>query len=99
MLVMGSSLRVTPAADMPHLLAKRGNKLVIVNLQGTPLDDEAAMRVNCKCDTFMKAVMQKMGVCVREREREGGCSSIICDIVICVLSLESANVSCVDAFH
>lgn len=31
-LVLGSSLRVTPAADMPLATAEMGNKLVIVNL-------------------------------------------------------------------
>lgn len=31
-LAMGSSLRVTPAADIPAEVANRGGKLVIVNL-------------------------------------------------------------------
>ena len=31
-LVLGSSLRVIPAADMPTLSVSRGGKLVIVNL-------------------------------------------------------------------
>lgn len=31
-LSLGSSLRVTPAADMPALVGERNKKLVIVNL-------------------------------------------------------------------
>lgn len=31
-LSLGSSLRVTPAADMPAMVAERNKKLVIVNL-------------------------------------------------------------------
>jgi len=36
-LAMGSSLTVTPAADIPKHVGKHG-KLIIVNLQKTPLD-------------------------------------------------------------
>lgn len=34
---MGSSLTVNPAADIPKTVGKNG-KLIIVNLQKTPLD-------------------------------------------------------------
>ena len=37
-LCMGSSLRVTPAADIPLHTFEKGGKLVIVNLQKTPID-------------------------------------------------------------
>lgn len=42
-LTMGSSLRVTPAADVPKTVFENGGKLVIVNLQKTPLDAYAAL--------------------------------------------------------
>ena len=58
-LAMGSSLTVTPAADMPRTTSKRG-KLVVVNLQRTPLDDRAAMKINAFCDTVMQMLMQKL---------------------------------------
>lgn len=61
---MGSSLTVTPAADMPLEVAERGNKLVIINLQKTPLDSEAALRINGECDKVMKLVMAKLGLAV-----------------------------------
>ena len=47
-LAMGSSLTVTPAADIPKDVSKKG-KLVIVNLQSTPLDNCAFMRINALC--------------------------------------------------
>ena len=41
MLVAGSSLTVTPAADIPHLAVECGAKAIIVNLQPTDLDQTA----------------------------------------------------------
>ena len=58
-LAMGSSLTVTPAADMPKTTSKRG-KLVVVNLQKTPLDDRAALNIHAFCDTVIQMLMQKL---------------------------------------
>eukprot|EP00698_Gefionella_okellyi_P013523 TRINITY_DN3709_c0_g1_i4.p1 TRINITY_DN3709_c0_g1~~TRINITY_DN3709_c0_g1_i4.p1 ORF type:complete len:394 (+),score=67.84 TRINITY_DN3709_c0_g1_i4:82-1263(+) len=57
-LVLGSSLRVTPAADMPATTAERGGRLVICNLQTTPLDGVAAMVVRARTDDLLKLVME-----------------------------------------
>jgi NAD-dependent SIR2 family protein deacetylase len=62
---MGSSLTVTPAADVPKDVGKKG-KLIIVNLQKTPLDKYAFIRVNALCDNFMKKLAQKLELKVRE---------------------------------
>lgn len=43
-LVLGSSLTVTPAADVPREAKEAGARLVIVNLQKTPLDGLASLR-------------------------------------------------------
>lgn len=59
-LAMGSSLRVTPAADMPETVAEKGGKLVIVNLQATPLDSVAALVIHGMCDDVMARVMKKL---------------------------------------
>lgn len=40
-LVVGSSLRVLPAASLPLLALERNVPLLIVNLEPTPLDDRA----------------------------------------------------------
>jgi mono-ADP-ribosyltransferase sirtuin 6 len=64
-LVLGSSLTVIPAADMPKTVAKNG-KLVIVNSQKTPLDSKAALRVFAKTDDFMSQVMKYLGISLPE---------------------------------
>ena len=43
-LVVGSSLVVTPAADMPGVALKSGARLVIINHGETPLDQSAHLR-------------------------------------------------------
>lgn len=63
-LAMGSSLRVTPAANIPELVGKRKKNLVIVNLQKTPLDHLASLRVNALCDIFIEKVMEKLGLII-----------------------------------
>lgn len=62
---MGSSLTVTPAADIPKDVSKRG-KLIIVNLQATPLDKYAYMRINGLCDDVMKRLAAKLELKVRD---------------------------------
>jgi len=42
MIVLGTSLTVYPAAELPRLTLQRGGKVFIVNAQPTPLDDYAA---------------------------------------------------------
>lgn len=59
-LVLGSSLRVTPAADVPEEVAERGGRLVIVNLQRTPLDRSAALVIHAKCDDVMEGLMTRL---------------------------------------
>jgi mono-ADP-ribosyltransferase sirtuin 6 len=63
-LAMGSSLTVTPAANIPKEVGKRG-KLVIVNLQATPLDKFAYLRINGLCDNVMKLLALKLDLKVR----------------------------------
>jgi NAD-dependent SIR2 family protein deacetylase len=56
---MGSSLTVTPAADIPRNVSKRG-RLIVVNLQSTPLDKIAFMRINGLCEDVMKRLATKL---------------------------------------
>lgn len=60
-IALGSSLTVTPAADMPKLTGKRNN-LVIVNLQSTPLDKLATFRINGMIDNVMIKLMKYLEV-------------------------------------
>jgi NAD-dependent deacetylase len=41
MLVIGSSLEVAPASEIPLLARRNGAKIIIVNLDCTPLDSDA----------------------------------------------------------
>lgn len=62
-IVMGSSCTVTPAADFPEKIGKRA-KLVIVNLQKTPLDNLCALRIYAKCDQVSELLMSKLGMTI-----------------------------------
>ena len=56
-IVLGSSLTVTPAADIPATVAKRKGKLAICNLQKTPLHKVAALNIHSMCDVFMVSLI------------------------------------------
>ena len=49
-LCMGSSMRVTPACDMPFTCKPKGGKVVIINLQKTPCDNKAALVIHEKIE-------------------------------------------------
>ena len=57
---LGSSLTVSPACDMPRSTKEAGGKLVVVNLQRTPLDALADVRLHCTTDDFMQHVMRHL---------------------------------------
>lgn len=58
-LVLGSSLTVTPANEIPEIVGrKRGAKLVICNLQSTPLDGLSDLRIHSDTDSLMTRVME-----------------------------------------
>ncbi|KAI1371704.1 NAD-dependent deacetylase sirtuin-7 [Hypoxylon crocopeplum] len=62
-LVLGSSLTVTPANEIPEVPGRRrGAKLAICNLQETPLDGLADMRIYSKTDELMVRVMAKLDI-------------------------------------
>mmetsp|Transcript_9984 Transcript_9984/g.34990 ORF Transcript_9984/g.34990 Transcript_9984/m.34990 type:complete len:447 (-) Transcript_9984:173-1513(-) len=66
-LCLGSSLTVTPAADMPEQVGNRkGRHLVIVNLQRTPLDHKADLVIHAKCDDVMSQLARELRMEVPE---------------------------------
>jgi NAD-dependent deacetylase len=56
LLVLGSSLVIYPAAELPSMALSSGARIVIVNLQDTPYDD-VALVVRDKLGNFAKSVL------------------------------------------
>jgi hypothetical protein len=64
-LVLGSSLTVTPANSIPELVGqKKKAKLAICNLQKTPLDNDADLRIYTKSDDLMIRIMEKLTISI-----------------------------------
>ena len=58
--VVGSTLTVHPAAQMPVYALEAGAKLVIINLGPTPLDRRATVILRCKAGEIMPAIVEKV---------------------------------------
>jgi NAD-dependent deacetylase len=54
LLVLGTSLTVFPAANLPRTVLRRGGRIVIVNKQNTPLDKNAVLRLRDLEETFLE---------------------------------------------
>lgn len=65
-LCLGSSLTVSPANDQPQTTKENGGKLVIVNLQETPLTEMADLHIYGKTDEVMAKVMERLGLEIPE---------------------------------
>ena len=61
-IVLGSSLRVNPAADIPAVAVRRKQKLVICNLQKTPLSSHCSLEIHSQIDAVMKGLLVKLGM-------------------------------------
>ncbi|MBW1790048.1 MAG: hypothetical protein JRK53_26100 [Deltaproteobacteria bacterium] len=59
-IVLGSSLVVTPAADMPKEALKAGAKLVIVNREETPFDRVAHLRFQEGISEVLPRVVKRL---------------------------------------
>ena len=57
LIIIGSSMVVNPAASLPYYY--RGNKMVIINLEKTPLDDYACLVINEKCEDVLSKLKVK----------------------------------------
>jgi mono-ADP-ribosyltransferase sirtuin 6 len=59
-LVLGTSLRVSPACNLVEHSYKNKGHLVIVNLQITPYDKYAALVIRAKTDDVMNLLMKEL---------------------------------------
>lgn len=60
MLVVGSTLRVFPAAELPIVTKRNGGKLVIVNIGETGLDEMADYRIEGKAGEILPVMVAKV---------------------------------------
>ncbi|MCS7098051.1 MAG: NAD-dependent deacylase [Candidatus Methanomethyliaceae archaeon] len=57
-IVIGSSLVVYPAALIPEIVKRQGGRLVIVNLEPTPLDCIADVVINERASVVLKKILE-----------------------------------------
>jgi len=68
-ITLGTSMRVFPSCDLPLAgRAKHGrrHKLVLVNLQKTPVDKKCALRIFAKVDEVMEGLCKELGLDIPE---------------------------------
>ena len=61
MLVVGSSLVVRPAADIPLAAARSGARLIIVNAEQTPLDSLAEVVIHGRAGEVLPTILSLLG--------------------------------------
>jgi len=61
-IVIGSSMRVSPACNLPSLSYNKSGVFVLINLQKTRYDSASHIRVFSKCDEFMELVCNEMNI-------------------------------------
>jgi NAD-dependent deacetylase len=59
-IVVGSSLVVNPAADLPKIAVESGSRLVIINQGDTPLDDLCSLRFNEAISEVLPAAVENL---------------------------------------
>ena len=64
-LVIGSSLRVVPAARLPHIAYERGIPLLIVNSESTPLDEQADVVMHAPAGPTLARLVASISTLVR----------------------------------
>jgi NAD-dependent protein deacetylases, SIR2 family len=58
MLVVGSSLVVYPAADIPLVAARSGARMVVVNAEPTPFDELAEVVIRGKSGEVLPEIVE-----------------------------------------
>jgi NAD-dependent deacetylase len=59
-IVIGSTLIIYPAADIPNYAIKRGAKLVIINLSPTPMDKRATVLIRAKAGETLSRIVKRV---------------------------------------
>jgi NAD-dependent deacetylase len=66
MLVVGSSLEVAPASDLPVMAARNGAKLIIVNIDPTPVDSQAQVVIHADAAEILPDIMERLEARIHE---------------------------------
>jgi NAD-dependent deacetylase len=61
MLVVGSSLEIAPAAEIPLVAGRRGAKAIVVNYQPTPLDSQADVVIHQNVAEVLPQIIGQVG--------------------------------------
>jgi NAD-dependent deacetylase len=61
MLVVGSSLEIVPAADIPFVAGRNGAKAIVVNYQPTPLDNQANVVIRGDVAEVLPQIIRQVG--------------------------------------
>jgi len=61
-LVLGTSMRVSPANKFPVDIASQGGKMIIVNLQKTPYDKKAHLIIHEQTDKVIELLFKELGM-------------------------------------
>ncbi len=60
MLIVGTSLEVAPASDLPMLALRNGAKMIIINLESTHLDNAATVVIHADAAEVLPDIVQQM---------------------------------------
>jgi NAD-dependent deacetylase len=60
MVLVGSSLEVAPASDIPMLAAQNGAKLIVINLESTPMDAAAHVVIHANAAEVLPEIVTCM---------------------------------------
>jgi NAD-dependent deacetylase len=66
MLVVGSSLEVAPAGDLPLLAVRNGAKLIIINIEPTPVDNQAHIVIHADAAEVLPDIMKRLEARIHE---------------------------------
>jgi NAD-dependent deacetylase len=60
MIVIGSSLQVSPANSLPDVALKTGSELVIIDLMDTPFDSRSTLLINERAVLVAKLLEKRL---------------------------------------
>ncbi len=61
MLVVGSSLQIAPAAEIPFVALRHGAKAIVINYQPTPLDSQAEVVIRDDVAKVLPQIIEQVG--------------------------------------